>query len=266
MCQRYSFVLSPAGKVLDGCGLPHSHTTILTMHGVASDRHGRYNLYEWQPPEGWPNANWADGLTKDREAFEPKVRAVAAMERRIKKLYPDLETWRAKDPIRWAELPLPNADRVQRAYDCALRAKPLAWVDDAAVLECVNRHLELLGGNIPAATVVANAASAWDSAWAGVRASVWASVRASVWDSAWASVWASAWASVWDRVWASVCDSVLASVWDNVLASVRDSVWAAMVLQDAKNPWLPLLDLAERGCYLYGVTDSGVAVICRKEQ
>ena len=91
----------------------------------------------------------------------------------------------------------------------------------------------------------------WDSIWASVRASVRDSVRASVW----ASVRDSVWASVRDSVW----DSVRDSVWDSVRDSVRDSVWASVRYDDADNYGLPLLDILDAGCVLYGIDKDGVA-------
>jgi hypothetical protein len=131
-----------------------------------------------------------------------------------------------------------------------LQAKPVAWLDDATVLEHVNRHLTLLGSSIPATKVD----SVRDSVQASVSDSAWASVWDSVSDSVQASVRDSAWASVWD----SVRDSAWASVWD--------SVECAMVREDDDNPWLPLAELATHGVYLYGVTDDGTAYVARVKE
>jgi len=110
-------------------------------------------------------------------------------------------------------------------------------------------------------------ASVWDSVWTSVRASV----IASVWDSVWASVWDSVWTSVRDSVWTSVRDSVIASVWTSVRASVWDSVWdsvwtsvwasvwASVVSDDEDNHGVPLIEILEHGCVLYGVDMDGVA-------
>ena len=230
MCERHSFCITRAAKVLDGYGLTDSHTTIMDMHGLTAAQHDACNLYEWQPPAEWPIANWADGLKVDRGVFETKLRHDQAAERHVRNLYPHAATWAAPDVIRWSELPLPDAERVHRAYDLALRAAPLGIVDDATVLEHVNRHLAAMGCKDAVEIVDATA-------------SVRASVRASVWNSVWNSVWASVRDSVWDGVWASV--------------------WASMVREDAENPWLPLSELATHGAYLYGVADDGTAYVWR---
>ena len=186
MCERHSFCLTRAAKVLDGYGLTDSHTTILDMHGLTAAQHDACNLYEWQPPKLWPDASWADGLKVDKAVFETKQRHDQAAERHVRALYPDRAAWDAADVIRWSELPLPDADRVHRAYDLALRAAPLAIVDDATVLEHVNRHLAAMGCKEAVKVVNATAsvcASVWDSVCDSVRDSAWDSVRDSVWAS-----------------------------------------------------------------------------------
>jgi hypothetical protein len=268
MCNRHSFCLTRAGKILDGCGLAESHTTIMQMHGLSAKEHDTCNLYEWQPPTGWPVANYAEGLRVDKSTFTTTARNESAIERHLRSRYPTANAWKTSDPIRWDELPLPNADRIRRAYELSLRAQPLGYVDNATVLEHVNRHLSTLGCKTRATSVV-NADSVWASVRASVRDSVWDSVRASVWDSVRDSVRASVRASVWDSVRASVWDSVRDSVWasvrDSVWDSVRDSVDCSMVREDSENPWLPLSELATYGVYLYGVTDDGTAYVWRKE-
>lgn len=252
MCEKDSFVLTRGGKVLDGCGLTHSHTTIMNMHGLTPQQHDTCNLYEWRPPKGWPGANWADGLVVDRQQFEPKQRATDAMRRRIMRLYPDMAAWEATETIRWDKLPLPNAERVHRMYDLASQAKPLAAVDDAVVLEHVNRHLTVLGCNVVAMRV-ADASI--------VRYGVWDSMRYGVWDSVWDGAVDSACNSVRASVRASVWDDVRWGVRASACNSVRASVWASMVKEDADNPWLPLAELATHGAYLYGVSDDGTAYV-----
>ena len=80
MCTEFSLILTRAGKVLDGMGITESHTVIRELHGL-KNTDDSVNAYEWQPPEGWPNADWNLGLTKDHEVFETKSSHEAAMER-----------------------------------------------------------------------------------------------------------------------------------------------------------------------------------------
>lgn len=274
MCHRHSFCLTRGGKVIDGCGLTDSHTAILNLHELKPEQHDACNLYEWQPPRGWPDANWADGLTVDKAQFEPRQRATDAMLRHVTTLYPDMAAWNGLDSIRWDKLPLPNVERVHGVYDLCLRSKPLAWVDDNIVLEHVNCHLGRLGCSVRAETVVNVAslrygpqASLQDSLWASLRYSLWDSLRASLRYSPQASLQYILWASLWDSLQDSLRDSLLDSLWDSLWDSLRDSLWdslqAAMVLGDGKNPWLPLAELATHGAYLYGVADDGTAYILR---
>ena len=288
MCKRHSFCLTKAGKVIDGLGLVDSHTSIMSLHGMASKQHDTCNLYEWQPPRGWPESSYADGLTVDKSVFETKARHEAAIERHLRRLYPTQAAWDAGDVIRWDDLPLPDVGRVRRAYDLAMRARTLAYVDDATVLEHVNMHLSMLPCSVRATSVVSVSSvrpsvrpsvrdsvrpsvrpsvrdSVWPSVWDSVRGSVRDSVRGSVWDSVWDSVWPSVLDSVWDSVWPSVRDSVRDSVWDSVWDSVRDSVDSAMVRDDDANPFIPLAEMAAHGAYLYGVTDDGIAYVWRTD-
>ncbi len=105
MCTRFSFILTRVGKnggpgeVLDGFGITHSHTAIRELHGM-KNTDDTVNAYEWQPPKGWPDADWMDGLTKDLEIFEPKKSHLSSMERHIRTVYPTMMEWDAPDVIR----------------------------------------------------------------------------------------------------------------------------------------------------------------------
>ena len=99
MCTRHSFIVTRAGKVFDGFGMTHSHTTIREIAGLSAEN-DTVNAYEWQPPKGWPNAEWHDGLTKDTEVFELKSRHLSAMERHVRSIYPTMAEWNAPDVAR----------------------------------------------------------------------------------------------------------------------------------------------------------------------
>ena len=99
MCNRHSFIVTRAGKVFDGLGLTDSHTTIRELCCLHAND-DTVNAYEWQPPKGWPDADWEGGLTKDTEVFEPKVSHLRAMERHIKKIYPNMDAWNTPDRFR----------------------------------------------------------------------------------------------------------------------------------------------------------------------
>lgn len=99
MCKRHSFILTRAGKVLDGLGLTDSHTEIRELHGL-HHTNDSVNAYEWQPPPGWPETDWSEGLTKDTEVFVPKSSHLAAMERHLQTLYPTRAAWDVGDTPR----------------------------------------------------------------------------------------------------------------------------------------------------------------------
>ena len=107
ICTRHSFILTRAGKVLDGAGLTDSHTEIREFHGL-NHTDDTVNAYEWQPPKGWPDTDWFKGLTKDAEVFVPKSSHLEAMERHVKKLYPTMAEWDAGDKPR----PLSSAEQI----------------------------------------------------------------------------------------------------------------------------------------------------------
>lgn len=99
MCNRHSFIVTRAGKVFDGLGITDSHTTIRELCGMPAND-DTVNAYEWQPPKGWPDADWEDGLTKDTEVFELKLSHLRAMERHVKKIYPTMDAWNTADRFR----------------------------------------------------------------------------------------------------------------------------------------------------------------------
>ena len=99
MCQRHSFILTRAGKVHDGYGVTDSHTVMRELAGLHAND-DTVNAYEWQPPTGWPDADWNLGLTKDLVVFETKSSHESAIERHIKALYPTMEAWDEGDKFR----------------------------------------------------------------------------------------------------------------------------------------------------------------------
>ena len=102
MCKRHSFIVTRAGKVIDGYGLTDSHTTIREIAGLTAENDS-VNAYEWQAPAGWPNADFLDGLTKDTEVFEPKASHIRAMDTHVRTIYPTTKEWDLPDVVR--ELP-----------------------------------------------------------------------------------------------------------------------------------------------------------------
>ena len=98
MCNRHSFIVTRSGKVFDGLGLTDSHTTIREL-ACLSPEDDTVNAYEWQPPTGWPDADWATGLVKDVEVFDIKAKHLNAMRHHIMSLYPTMEVWKYPDKI-----------------------------------------------------------------------------------------------------------------------------------------------------------------------
>ena len=85
MCEKHSFVMDREGRCYNASGVTESHALICRIWGIDQDE---VNAYEWQPPEGWPNADWTDGFKKDQINFEEKASHVAALERYILATFP----------------------------------------------------------------------------------------------------------------------------------------------------------------------------------
>jgi ribosomal protein S30 len=101
MCHRHSFIVTRSGKIHHGFGLTDSHTTIRLLAGLRHDDSSTY-AFEWQPPKGWPNADWHDGLTQDTApipTWDLKASHLKAMERHVRASYPDIATWEAPDRV-----------------------------------------------------------------------------------------------------------------------------------------------------------------------
>ena len=96
MCNRHSFILTKSGKVFWGLGITDSHTQIREFAGLHAND-DTVNAYEWQPPKGWPDADWNLGLTKDSVVFETKSSHENAIERHLKKMYPTMDEWNTPD-------------------------------------------------------------------------------------------------------------------------------------------------------------------------
>lgn len=271
MCERHSFCLTRNARVIDGLGLTDSHTEIMSMHGLTVDQQDRCNLYEWYPTVGWPDASYAYGLTVDRSVFETKTSHELAIERHLRRVYPTAQTWLEPDVIRWSELPLPNVNRVQRAFQLATSAQPLSVVGDDVVIGHVDRHLELIGCDVRLLKVV-NASSVpsvvrckvWRSAWSNSRNAFRKAYCADIRDSsAWWPEEMATMHAAHSRIPGSILDDRLIS--DSLRANACYSVDCAMVREDSENPFLPLAELAVMGAHLYGVTDDGTVYVWRKE-
>ena len=102
MCNKYAFLLTRAGKILDGGGLTESHSTIATLHGVDEDQ---VNRYEWQPPQNWPDADVLDGLVTNEEVFTPGASALRRIAAHLTRRFPTIAAFQAHTPVddRWHE-------------------------------------------------------------------------------------------------------------------------------------------------------------------
>ena len=101
MCHRHSFILTRAGKIHDGLGLTDSHTTIRELAGLGANDSTTY-AFEWQPPEGWPDADYSTGLTQDTSpipVWDIKTKHTTAIESHIRRKYPDMAAWNQPDEI-----------------------------------------------------------------------------------------------------------------------------------------------------------------------
>ena len=102
MCNRHSFIVTRSGKVFDGYGFTDSHTMIRQLAGLSTEDSSTY-AFEWQPPTGWPDTDWNGGLTQDTApipCWDLKAKHFNAIERHLRRLYPDMIAWRAGDTVR----------------------------------------------------------------------------------------------------------------------------------------------------------------------
>ncbi len=252
MCVKHSFCMDRSGRIYQGHGLLDGHAEIVRLYGLVYDD---LNHYEAQPGDGWPADKEDWHITMDRENWVSKSSHSDKLMRYLAKRFPNQKAW-DDYPVDWRSLELPNWTRVKRHYDMALQAKPLSVVPDNVVLTLINQHLAQLEAEsgidmTRAQRIKTLDDSVWDS--------VWESMRESVQDSVWDSVWE----SVRESMRESVQESAWESVWESVRAPMRESVDASMVLTDAHNPFMPLLELATYGAYLYGITDDGIAYVLR---
>ena len=102
MCSKYAFLLTRAGKILDGGGLTDSHSTIATLHGVDEDL---VNRYEWQPPQNWPDADVLDGLATHEEFFTPDTSVLRRIAAHLTRKFPTIGAFQAHTRVddRWHE-------------------------------------------------------------------------------------------------------------------------------------------------------------------
>ncbi len=104
MCNRHSFIVTRAGKVHHGFGITDSHTTIRELAGLDHTDSGTY-AFEWQPPAGWPDADFNNGLTQDTAPIPHwglKAKHLKAVETHLRRRYPTPDAWNAPEVM---ELP-----------------------------------------------------------------------------------------------------------------------------------------------------------------
>jgi hypothetical protein len=205
MCQAFSCVVDPAGKVTWKLGVD-SHSDLARLGGYKDEVLGEFAKIEITP--------------KNRNYLNPDEWVYRVDESPVPK-------WCG---LAEKELCLAAHKKWLKQLEKFINRHPVVHPFEKAPPSIERKHILLLKkwASVRASVRDSVWASVWDSVWASVGDSVWASVRDSVWASVWDSVWASVWASVRDSVWASVWDSVWASVGDSVWASVRDSVWASV--------------------------------------
>lgn len=132
MCERHSFIVTRAGKVLDGYGITDSHTTICAVHGVDEDQVCKY---EWRPQPDWPNCSALDGIVKDSITFVEKAKHLNAIESHIKALYPDMAAWDAGDAPRLPDTLTEWPDDLVIREGATLTAPALAEVSGSVYVQ-----------------------------------------------------------------------------------------------------------------------------------
>jgi hypothetical protein len=194
MCKRHSFVITRAGKVLDGMGLTDSHTTIMDLHGLEAAQHDTCNLYEWQPPKGWPETSWFDGLKVDTQVFEPKSSHDKAAEKHLLAKYPTLAAWEAVDTI-----------------DPALDGKTVNLSGSEITVYCSGVH-EVTSGRVLCQN---STVTAWENSTVTAR------------ENSTVTAWDNSTVTAWDNSTVRAWDNSTVTAWENSTATLLDAWWCA---------------------------------------
>jgi hypothetical protein len=90
MCKKHSFLVDKRGEIYHGFGVIESHTLISEINNIDEDK---CNKYEYDPNNDNKQDYGILGLTIDNEIFNPNKTIVDKIEKYIKKMFPDIESW-----------------------------------------------------------------------------------------------------------------------------------------------------------------------------
>jgi hypothetical protein len=224
MCQAFSCVVDPAGKVTWKLGVD-SHSDLARLGGYKDEVLGEFAKIEITP--------------KNRNYLNPDEWVYRVDESPVPK-------WCG---LAEKELCLAAHKKWLKQLEKFINRHPVVHPFEKAPPSIERKHILLLKkwASVRASVRDSVWASVWDSVWASVGDSVGASVRDSVWASVWDSVWASVWASVGDSVGDSVWASVRDSVWAYTGSFFRIPVWKYVKHPKGKYPYQPLVTLWNQG-------------------
>ena len=90
MCEKHSFLVNKGGEIYHGFGVIESHTLISKINNIDEDK---CNKYEYDPNDDNKQDYGILGLTIDNEIFNPNKTIIDKIEKYIKKMFPDIESW-----------------------------------------------------------------------------------------------------------------------------------------------------------------------------
>ena len=90
MCKKHSFLLDKKGKIYHGFGLIESHYLISKLNNIDEDK---CNKYEYNPNNNNERAYGISGLKIDNEIFISNKTIIDKIEKYIKKMFPNIESW-----------------------------------------------------------------------------------------------------------------------------------------------------------------------------
>ena len=90
MCKKHSFLLDKKGEIYHGFGLIESHYLISKLNNIDEDK---CNKYEYNPNNNNERACGISGLKIDNEIFISNKTIIDKIEKYIKKMFPNIESW-----------------------------------------------------------------------------------------------------------------------------------------------------------------------------
>jgi hypothetical protein len=127
MCKKHSFLVDKRGEIYHGFGVVESHTLISEINNIDEDK---CNKYEYDPNNNNKQDYGILGLTIDNEIFNPNKTIIDKIEKYIKKMFPDIESWNNYSNFDITiELLTELANDPEYSVRCAVAKNPKATIE-----------------------------------------------------------------------------------------------------------------------------------------